>query len=89
MEPKFHFFSDINNIDKKIDLKVKYFFDCFAIATSFTGVHYMFKNENHRTLVNSIIYQIENGHIGFKRKYISKYLNNELFSENEIGRAHV
>ncbi len=78
---KYHFFSNIENTNKNIDAKVKYFFDCMAVSASLNNLHYNFKCENHRSLVNSIIYQIEHGEKKYMKKYIDRYLKNCYFKD--------
>lgn len=55
----YDFFSAITNPDKKIEAKVKYFFDCLSIAFNFTNKHYDFPCENHKTVIKSIYYQVK------------------------------
>lgn len=87
---KYHFFSNITNEDKRIEAKVKYFFDCLSIAFKFTNKHYDFPCENHKTVITSIYYQIKHnkpsyakGHIKFYFDFLAKDTNQFQFFDYE------
>ncbi|SDG23937.1 hypothetical protein [Chitinophaga filiformis] len=69
----------ITNDNKQVEKKANFFSEWFHLYTTNLGINHLFELENPLSLIDKIIYQLENNSLDYAFPYLKNYFSHEYF----------